>query len=137
MKTKSPGILTLASVLACSVANPYHLLAQSQSAPQRAGEVSRVIPAVNIARGSKSINASAKTVIDWQDVVNTLANARARVSLDDGSILNVGSDSSLHIVKHDAGAQQTTWNSASAKCVLRPRKSRSLTENSRCTLPPV
>src|SRR5271167_2144846 len=122
MKTKSPGILTLASVLACSVANPYHLLAQSQSAPQRAGEVSRVIPAVNIARGSKSINASAKTIVDWQDVVNTQANARARVSLDDGSVLNIGSDSSLHIVRHDATAQQTDLEVSLGKVRSRAQK---------------
>jgi ferric-dicitrate binding protein FerR (iron transport regulator) len=107
MNRKSPGILALASVLAGSIAIPYDLLAQSASAPQRAGEVSRVIPAVNIARGSKSISASAKTVVDWQDVLNTQSSARARVSLDDGSVLNIGSDSSVHIVKHDAGAQQT------------------------------
>jgi hypothetical protein len=107
MNMKSPAILALACVLACSLAIPFDSLAEPQTTGQRAGEVSRVIPAVNIARGSKSINASAKTVVDWQDVVNTLANARARVSLDDGSVLNVGSDSSIHIVKHDAGAQQT------------------------------
>jgi len=53
------------------------------------------------------MNASAKTPVDWQDVLNTQANGRARVSLDDGSVLNVGSDSSVKIVKHDAGAQQT------------------------------
>jgi len=34
-------------------------------------------------------------------------NARARIALDDGSVLNVGSESSMKIVKHDAGAQQT------------------------------
>jgi hypothetical protein len=107
MNTKSNGILALACVLACSIAIPLDLLAEPQTAAQRAGEVSRVIPAVNIARGTKSINASAKTVVDWQDAVNTLANARARVSLDDGSVLNIGSDSSVHIVKHDPGAQQT------------------------------
>jgi ferric-dicitrate binding protein FerR (iron transport regulator) len=107
MNTKSPGFLALACVLACSIAVPFDTLAEPQTVAQRAGEVSRVIPAVNIARGSKSINASAKTVVDWQDVVNTQANARARVSLDDGSVLNIGSDSSVHIVKHDAGAQQT------------------------------
>jgi hypothetical protein len=45
--------------------------------------------------------------VDWLDVVNTQANGRARVSLDDGSILNVGSDSSVHVVKVDSGAQQT------------------------------
>ncbi len=107
MNMKSPAILALACVLAFSIVIPFDVLAEPQTTGQRAGEVSRVIPAVNIARGSKSINASAKTVVDWQDVVNTLANARARLSLDDGSVLNVGSDSALHIVKHDAGAQQT------------------------------
>jgi hypothetical protein len=107
MNTKSPRALGLACVLAFSLAVPFDLLAEPQTAGQRAGEVSRVIPAVNIARGSKSMSASAKTVVDWQDVVNTQANARARVALDDGSVLNVGSDSSVRIAKHDAGTQQT------------------------------
>jgi hypothetical protein len=107
MNMKSPAFPALAWVLAFSIAVPFDLFAEPQTTVQRAGEVSRVIPAVNIARGSKSINASANTVVDWQDVVSTLANARARVSLDDGSVLNVGSDSSVHIVKHDAGTQQT------------------------------
>jgi hypothetical protein len=34
-------------------------------------------------------------------------NARARIALDDGSVLNVGSDSSVQVIKHDAGGQQT------------------------------
>jgi hypothetical protein len=62
---------------------------------------------VSIARAGKTISASAKTVVDWQDVVNTQASARARVALDDGSVLNVGSESSIRVVKHDLGAQQT------------------------------
>jgi hypothetical protein len=53
------------------------------------------------------MNAAAKTVVDWLDVVNTQASARARIALDDGSVLNVGSDSSIKVVKHDGGAQQT------------------------------
>jgi len=107
MNSKSPSVVALACILACCIAIPFELLAEPQSAAQRAGEVSRVIPAVNIARGSKTINAAAKTVVDWQDLVNTLANARARVALDDGSVLNVGSDSSIRIVQHNAAAQQT------------------------------
>jgi hypothetical protein len=107
MNTKSPGILALACIMALSIAVPFDLLAEPQGAAQRAGEVSRVIPAVSIARGSKSLTASAKTVVDWQDLVNTQANARVRVALDDGSVLNVGAESSIRIVKHDAGAQQT------------------------------
>jgi hypothetical protein len=74
---------------------------------QRAGELSRVIPSVSIVRGSQSIAADTKAPVYWQDVVNTLANGRARVSLDDGSVVNLGSDSNLRVAKHDAGAQQT------------------------------
>jgi hypothetical protein len=107
MNRKSPRIMALACVLAGSLAIPFDVPAQTPSGSIRAGEVSRVIPAVNIARGPKSIVASAKTIVDWLDVVNTQASARARVSLDDGSVLNIGSDSSIHITKHDAGAQQT------------------------------
>ena len=107
MKTKSPFLVASVCLLSCAIAIPMDLGAVPPPPDQRAGEISRVIPAVSIARGAKSITASAKTVVDWLDVVNTQTNARARVSLDDGSILNVGSDSSVHVVKHDAGAQQT------------------------------
>jgi hypothetical protein len=107
MNTKSPRILALACLLSWCLAVPLKSPAEPQTPGQRAGEVSRVIPAVSIVRGSKSMNASAKTAVDWQDVLNTQANARARVSLDDGSVMNVGSDSSVHVTKHDQGAQQT------------------------------
>ncbi len=107
MNRKSPALVALACLVAVVIAMPFDVLAQSQTSQQRAGEVSRVIPAVSIARGPKSLVAAAKTIVDWLDIVNTQPNARARVSLDDGSVLNIGSDSSLHIVKHDAGAQQT------------------------------
>lgn len=105
MNKKSPCIMALACALAVAVSIPLDAVADSGAV--RAGEISRVIPAVNISRGSKSLTASAKTVVDWQDLVNTQSNARARVALDDGSVLNVGADSALRIVKHDAGAQQT------------------------------
>lgn len=107
MKTRSTFPLVVAVLVSLCIAIPADLWAAPQTAGQRAGEVSRVIPAVSIARGAKTINASAKTAVDWQDAVNTQAGARARIALDDGSVLNVGSDSSMRIVKHDAGAQQT------------------------------
>jgi len=107
MKTKSPCALGLAVLLSALIAVPADVWAEPQTTGQRAGEVSRVIPAVSIARGAKNITASAKTVVDWQDLVNTQVNARARIALDDGSVLNVGSESSMKVVKHDAGAQQT------------------------------
>jgi ferric-dicitrate binding protein FerR (iron transport regulator) len=107
MKTKSPDALVLAVWLSILIAIPAEVRGEPQTAGQRAGEVSRVIPAVNVARGPKTITASAKTIVNWQDLVNTQANARARIALDDGSVLNVGSETSMKIVKHDAGAQQT------------------------------
>lgn len=105
--TMSPYACGLAFLLSTVLCIPGELVAEPDAPGQRAGEVSRVIPLVNIARAGKTINASAKTVVDWQDVVNTQANARARIALDDGSVLNVGSDSSIKVVKHDGGAQQT------------------------------
>ena len=51
--------------------------------------------------------APVKTLVDWGDVVRTGEGGRARVSLDDGSVLNVGSSSSLTLTQHDAKAQQT------------------------------
>ena len=107
MKKKSPFVLTLVILLTLVMTFPAENWATPQAGTPRAGEVSRIIPSVNIARGGKTMPATAKTAVDWNDLVNTQANARARIALDDGSVLNVGSDSSIKVVKHDAGAQQT------------------------------
>jgi ferric-dicitrate binding protein FerR (iron transport regulator) len=107
MNTKSLCAFVLALLLSILIAIPADIWAAPQAAGQRAGEVSRVIPSVSIARSGKTLAASAKTAVDWQDLVNTQMNARARIALDDGSVLNVGSESSMKVVKHDAGAQQT------------------------------
>jgi hypothetical protein len=77
MKKKSPYVLVLAVLLSFLMVVPADNWAAPQAAGQRAGEVSRVIPAVSIARSGKTLAAAAKTVVDWQDLVNTQANARA------------------------------------------------------------
>ena len=115
MKKNSPYAISLAILAATTMVIPGDIMAAPQAAGEKAGEVSRVIPAVSIARGSKSITASAKTQVDWADVVNTQANARARIALDDGSVLNVGSDSSIKVTKHDGPAQQTELDLAYGK----------------------
>jgi hypothetical protein len=106
MKMKSPHacfMAILASTLLCVPSDSF----AAPDTQQRAGEVSRLIPAVSIARGGKTIAASTKTAVDWLDVVSTQASARARIALDDGSVLNVGSESSIKVTKHDGAAQQT------------------------------
>lgn len=107
MNRKSAYPAALVCLLSCALVIPFDAFAMPDATGQRAGEVSRVIPAVSLTRGAKSQTANAKTPVDWLDVLSTQANGRARVSLDDGSVLNVGSDSSVKVVKHDAGAQQT------------------------------
>jgi hypothetical protein len=107
MKTKSPCVMALAMFLSWLIAMPTNLYADPQSGSPRAGEISLLIPSANIERGAKTITAAPKSVVDWHDLVNTQVNGRARVALDDGSTLNVGSESSMQIEKHDAGAQQT------------------------------
>jgi hypothetical protein len=76
MKTKSPYAYVLALSLSLLICIPVDIWAAPQAAGQRAGEVSRVIPAVSIARSGKTITASAKTAVDWQDLVNTQVSAR-------------------------------------------------------------
>ncbi len=78
-----------------------------QAPQQHAGKVSAMIPAVNLVRAGQSLAASPEIPVFWEDTVATGHLARARVALDDGSVLNVGSDSSLRVTKHDAAAQQT------------------------------
>src|SRR5258708_822262 len=43
----------------------------------------------------------------WEGLVKTERGGRARLRLEDGSILNVGSQASLVVTKHDPGKQQT------------------------------
>jgi len=106
-KLQSTCSLAAAFLLSFTLAISTEIPVAAQTGGQRAGEVSKVIPAVSIGRGGKTITASAKSVIEWQDQISTQASARARVGLDDGSVLNVGSDSSMKVLKHDAAAQQT------------------------------
>jgi hypothetical protein len=122
MKTKSPIVLALACLLSLTATIPADIFAEPQGGGQQAGVVARLIPTVNIARGSKTLNASAKSVVEWQDLVNTKADGRARIALDDGSVLNVGSDSSMKIVKHDTGAQQTDLELAYGKLRTQAQK---------------
>ena len=76
-------------------------------AAESAGKITAVLPIVNVVHGPQQIPASLSQQVYWGDVVNTGHLARARVALNDGSVLSVGSDSNLQITKHDAAEQQT------------------------------
>jgi hypothetical protein len=104
MKNRSPFVIALVFLVSLSIAIPTDMGAQ---VGQKAGEVSRAIPNVAIDRGTQKLPAPVKALVDWGDVVNTNEGGRARVSLDDGSVLNVGSSSSLAVTQHNSAAQQT------------------------------
>ena len=81
--------------------------AQGATSPA-AGQVSRLVPQVQIDRGSQHLVAAVSDRIYWNDDLRSGPTGRAHVTLKDGSQLNLGSDSSLRILQHDAQAQQTS-----------------------------
>lgn len=103
MKPSSHLSWFLAVLLSVALAAPPRLPAQAQSA----GQINRLIPSVNLQHGARVQLASAGVKVSWGDLVTTDRDGRARIVLDDGSILNVGSDSQIRVVQHDAANQRT------------------------------
>jgi ferric-dicitrate binding protein FerR (iron transport regulator) len=84
----------------------------SPGAPQaarKAGTVSGAIPAETVQHQGQGQEVPLKIndPVDWQDVVQTQNTGRVRISLLDGSVLNVGARSVMRIVEHNPQTQQT------------------------------
>src|SRR5437016_3531871 len=82
--------------------------AQTQ-APQQpeAGKITTLIPTGAVLREKKTLEAKKDMSVLWLDTVKTDRGGRARIRLADGSVLNVGSQASMVVTKHDPGKQQT------------------------------
>lgn len=107
MNARHP-LITCTALLSCALlAIPANVAGQAAQTPQHAGKITNVLPIVNVVRGPQQTAASTSEAIFWGDSINTGHLARARIALDDGSVLNVGSDSNLTVNKHDAAGQQT------------------------------
>jgi hypothetical protein len=109
MNARHPFTCFVALLTCLLLAIPMDVAAQEGQATQaqHAGKLTAVLPVVNVIRGPQQTSASTSEAVYWGDVINTGHLARARVALDDGSVLSVGSDSNLTVTKHDGGAQQT------------------------------
>jgi hypothetical protein len=83
------------------------LPARPQPQQPSAGKITALIPTGSVLREQKTYEAKKDMTVFWQDTVKTERGGRARLRLEDGSILNVGSQASLIVTKHDAGKQQT------------------------------
>jgi hypothetical protein len=75
---------------------------------ERAGKVSRVLPAGFITHETKTAAAKPADPVEWNDVVRTNPQGRVRIALEDQSLLTVGSQSEMRILKHDPASQQTS-----------------------------
>jgi len=80
----------------------------AQGGNQPAGQVARLLPGVRIDRSSQQFRASVFDPVLWNDDFTSDRTGRAHISLNDGSLLNLGSDTTLRVLQHDAQAQQTS-----------------------------
>ncbi|MGH9804585.1 MAG: FecR family protein [Candidatus Acidiferrales bacterium] len=95
----------LAMLVSASVALAPVLPACAQAA--RAGEVSARIPEASVSRTGLVLAAGVGLPLEWNDLVVTAARGRVRITLGDGSLLNVGSDSRLLVVQHNQQSRET------------------------------
>jgi hypothetical protein len=72
-----------------------------------AGNVARVLPASSLTRGTATNEVKAADPVDWNDILRTNKQGRMRVNLTDGSLLSLGSESEMRVVKHDPTSQQS------------------------------
>ena len=106
MNARQPALLAVAACLCLLLAAPAGVSGQGAQA-QTAGKITNLVPIVNLIHQSRTLPAATSAVVYWGDMVNTGHLARARVALNDGSVLNIGSDSNMTITQHDSGVQQT------------------------------
>ena len=78
------------------------------SATPAAGQVSRLLPQVQIDRASQQMVAALSAPVYWNDDLRSGPTGRAHVTLTDGSQLYLGSNSTMRVLQHDAQAQQTS-----------------------------
>src|SRR4051812_25420745 len=77
----------------------------------KAGNISALLPTAKLVRGAgkSATTADAKKgdELIWNDLIKTEKGGRARITLADQSILSLGSQSELRIIRHDVKSQQT------------------------------
>lgn len=88
---------------------PSGLDAQAENHKSRvAGHITALLPEDHILRETQTLPAAKDMALLWRDVVKTEPGGRVRIELSDGSILNVGSEAQLRILKSDPQHQETT-----------------------------
>jgi ferric-dicitrate binding protein FerR (iron transport regulator) len=101
--TFEPCLLLLAILLL-----PSGLNVQAEDHRSRvAGHITAMLPEDQVLREGQTLPADTDMPLLWRDVVKTEKGGRVRIELSDGSVLNIGSEAQLRILKHDPRHQQT------------------------------
>lgn len=112
------AMLLFALIVPAAVAAPPASPAPAPTSPKgtKAGSITALLPVARIVRGAgrsaTTTDAKKGDEIIWNDLIKTERGGRARITLNDQSILSLGSQSDLRIVKHDARSQQTALTMA-------------------------
>ncbi|MFQ5926722.1 MAG: Ig-like domain-containing protein, partial [Terriglobia bacterium] len=104
---------------------PLALLADDKP-PSPAGTITALIPKDYIERGKAVEEAQKGSKVFWKDIIRTERGGRVRIGLTDGSILNIGSQTRMRILRHDEQSQQSelllTYGKIRATVVKRTRE---------------
>ncbi|MGH9788480.1 MAG: FecR family protein, partial [Candidatus Acidiferrales bacterium] len=83
-------------------------LSVGAQAPDKAGEVSALLPVGRIQRGpNPPTEARLQDAVHWRDWFETEARGRARLALTDGSQINVGSEARFQVLRPQGTTEQT------------------------------
>jgi hypothetical protein len=95
------------AVLLCLLLSPFSALSFGDNNNSSFEPVGKITGLVSIATRNR-INSNTRDVVRANDNLSTNKSGRMRIELQDGSILNVGSESDLKIVKHSPATGETT-----------------------------
>ena len=96
------------AILTCLFLSLSATPAFGQDPPTQAGEVSSLLPQALIERGTAAaVEVNRNDPLFWRDWVETKERGRARLGLNDGSVINVGSQARLQVLEHEQAAETT------------------------------
>jgi hypothetical protein len=113
------------AVLLCLLLSPFSALSFGDTNNSSFEPVGKITGLVSIATRNR-INSNTRDVVRANDNLSTNKSGRMRIELQDGSILTVGSESDLKIVKHSPATGETTVDLVDGRLrsrVVRVRKS--------------
>ncbi len=100
------------ALLMCVLLSPLCLLAYSDSVGH---EAAGKVTGISRSATEDGVSASLKDVVRTNEQLSTNKSGRLRIRLEDGSILSVGSESQVRILKHEPTTGETMINLSSGR----------------------